>query len=75
MLVCIGLFMGLLQCLVVIAQVILGNIEAFLVFAILIILFWLQFYFVWIGVHWLRWLWGGGNLFTGFCLLSGPGGT
>jgi hypothetical protein len=68
MLLGIGAFMCLLQCLVIVAQAILGNIEALFVFGIPTVLFWLQFYFVWIGVHWLRWLWGGWNLLTGFCL-------
>ena len=27
--------------------------------AIFALLFWLQFYFIWIGVHWVRWLNGG----------------
>jgi hypothetical protein len=33
-----------------------GNIEALLAFGVLAMLFWLQFYFIWIGVHWVRWL-------------------
>lgn len=31
------------------------------------VLFWCQFYFIWIGVHWVRWLLAGLQIFYGFC--------
>jgi hypothetical protein len=45
-----------------------GLIEPLLVFAALRVLFWLQFYFVWIGVHWVRWLQAALNMFQGFAV-------
>jgi hypothetical protein len=46
-----------------------GSFEVVLIFAIGAALFWLFFYFIWIGIHWVRWLtafwWGA----WGFALL------
>jgi hypothetical protein len=53
-LVWIGLFLFILQCLVVTAQVILGNIDALFIYGTLIVLFWLQFYFVWNSIPFAR---------------------
>lgn len=44
-----------------------GLITIFFAYAALRLLFWLQFYFVWIGVHWVRWLQGGLSVLYGFC--------
>ncbi|MGI9113868.1 MAG: hypothetical protein DLM52_09840 [Chthoniobacterales bacterium] len=68
-LLAIGAFVFLLQGLSVMAEMVLGRLEVLVVLGILIVVFWLQFYFVWIGVHWLRWVWGGWNLLSGFALL------
>jgi hypothetical protein len=68
-LIYVGLFHFVFQVLVVAAQVIIGNLDRVLTFGVIIVFFWLLFYFVWIGVHWIRWLWGGWNLTAGFCLL------
>jgi hypothetical protein len=46
-----------------------GNIEQFLALAIGCALFWLQFYFIWIGIHWVRWLQGFLSALWGFTLL------
>ena len=46
-----------------------GAIEVILGLGVNAVFFWLQFYFIWIGVHWVRWLLGGWNLLAGFCLL------
>ena len=45
-----------------------GYISALLVFAGIRLVFWLQYYFVWIGVHWVRWLQGGVSMFYGLLL-------
>ena len=65
----IGLLCFILQALFIAAAVSVGNVDRVLIFGVMVALFWLQFYFVWIGVHWLRWLWGAWNLAAGFCLL------
>lgn len=67
--VCIGLFNFALQILVILALALSGNLERIFFFAVIGVIFWLQFYFVWIGVHWLRWLWGAWGIGVGFCLL------
>src|ERR1700730_17068627 len=43
-----------------------GNIEQVLVLSIFALIFWLQYYFIWIGVHWVRWLNGAWNALAGF---------
>jgi hypothetical protein len=45
------------------------SIEVTAVAALSCVIFWFLFYFVWIGIHWVRWLWGLWDLVTGFCLL------
>ena len=47
------------QCLVIGSQILVGRIELVLVASVGAIIFWLLFYFIWIGVHWVRWLSGG----------------
>src|ERR1041385_6712582 len=49
--------------------IITGAIEFVLVNALSSLIFWLQFYFIWIGVHWVRWLQGGWSALFGFALL------
>src|SRR5258708_30529294 len=50
-----------------------GAVEALLGFGFGAALFWLQFYFIWIGIHWVRWtsaafvgIWGFALLIWGF---------
>jgi len=59
----------LFQALVLGYGIITGLIELVLVHALASLIFWLQFYFIWIGVHWVRWLNGAWNAFCGFALL------
>jgi hypothetical protein len=46
-----------------------GDIQRMLGLGIFALLFWLQFYFIWIGVHWVRWLNGAWNGFWGFAFI------
>jgi hypothetical protein len=46
-----------------------GAIEFVLVQGIFSVIFWLQFYFIWIGVHWVRWFNGGLSALYGFALI------
>ncbi|HZE57105.1 MAG TPA: hypothetical protein VE031_04570 [Chthoniobacterales bacterium] len=59
----------LFQALVLGYGIITGLIEFVLVHALASVIFWLQFYLIWIGIHWLRWLNGGWNALCGFALL------
>jgi len=59
----------LLQALTLGYGIITGLIEFVLVHALGSLIFWLQFYFIWIGVHWVRWLNGAWTAFCGFALL------
>jgi hypothetical protein len=43
-----------------------GYLNALLFFAAVRSLFWLQYYFIWIGVHWVRWFQGGLSMLQGF---------
>jgi len=45
-----------------------GQIETLFIFAAIRTVFWIQFYFIWIGVHWVRWLQGAFNMAHGFVL-------
>ena len=58
-------FQGLILC----VGIILGETEGLLRFTTFWVLFWLQFYFIWIGVHWIRWLAGAWAGLTGFAYL------
>lgn len=52
-----------------------GNVETLLGQGAGALLFWLQFYFIWIGVHWVRWLQGLLSALWGFALIIwGVGG-
>jgi len=68
-LILIGCVTFLFQALALGYGIITGLIEFVLVHALAGLIFWLQFYFIWIGVHWVRWLNGGWNAFCGFALL------
>jgi hypothetical protein len=43
-----------------------GDIEMFIIAGFLAATFWMLFYFIWIGVHWTRWVVAGLLGFTGF---------
>jgi hypothetical protein len=58
-----------LQSLSLCYEIVAGNIERLLVLGIFALLFWLQFYFIWIGVHWVRWLNGAWSALWGFALV------
>lgn len=68
-LVSVGAFYFLLQATVFIAAAKDGNIEAVLVFGSVCAVFWMLFYFIWIGVQWIRWLAGAWCGINGFILL------
>jgi hypothetical protein len=57
------------QCLGLWLYISTADIEWLLFLSIGIVLFWLQFYFIWVGVHWVRWLSGGFNTIIGFIFL------
>jgi hypothetical protein len=57
------------QVLVLGSYILMGNIEQVLLQGIAALLFWLQFYFIWIGVHWVRWLQGFSSALWGFALV------
>jgi len=58
-----------LQCLSFWGLILGGDIQRMLGTGIFALLFWLQFYFIWIGVHWVRWLNGGWSALWGFALV------
>lgn|SRR5262249_37099685 len=68
-LVCIALFNFVLQVLIILGLALSGNLERIFFFGVASVIFWLLFYFIWIGVQWLRWLWGAWGVGIGFCLL------
>lgn len=47
-------------------RIALGDIETFIIAACMAAMFWMLFYFIWIGVHWTRWIVAGLLGFTGF---------
>ncbi|MBV9617606.1 MAG: prepilin peptidase [Verrucomicrobia bacterium] len=51
---------------IVVDHLLAGNIEGVISFGSICVLFWLSFYFIWIGVHWVRWLIGAFAGFVGF---------
>lgn len=51
------------------SQLLIGNVELLLAISVGAIAFWLSFYFIWIGVHWVRWLCGGFSCLLGFAKL------
>lgn len=46
-----------------------GDIQRVFVLGISALVFWLLYYFIWIGVHWVRWLTGSWNALVGFALI------
>lgn len=59
----------LAQLLVIASGIAVGSIDFALFHAAVALIFWLQFYFIWIGIHWVRWLTGGWNALLGFIYL------
>lgn len=58
-LVLLAIWTFLMQCLAIGPQILLGRIDLVLAGSVSALIVWLLFYFVWIGVHWVRWLIGG----------------
>lgn len=46
-----------------------GDIVGVVTFGIFVLIFWLQYYFIWIGVHWVRWVSGAWNALSGFAFV------
>ncbi len=65
-LVLIALLNLVCQALVFAWGIVLGETEGLLWLVTVSVLFWLQFYLIWIGVHWIRWLAGASAGLTGF---------
>lgn len=59
----------LIQLFLIGSQLLAGNLELVIYLMVGAILFWLAFYFIWIGVHWVRWLAGGWSCLFGFAQL------
>jgi hypothetical protein len=68
-LISIGLFHFLVQATMIFIFAWTGQFERAGGLAVAATFYWLQFYFVWIGVHWARFLWGAWNLVVGFCFI------
>ncbi len=64
-----GITTALFQGLILAGCVLTGNIEQLLAQGIATLIFWFQFYFIWIGVHWVRWLQGFISALWGFALM------
>lgn len=50
-------------------QILQGRVESVLSASVGALVFWLLFYFIWIGVHWVRWLIGGFSMLLAFANL------
>ena len=68
-LILIGLLNFVIQALNLTGHIILGDIERLLPLVSVFVLFWLQFYLIWIGINWIRWLAGAWSGLTGFAFL------
>jgi hypothetical protein len=55
-LVLLAIWSCLTQALLIGSQLLAGRVDVMLVVAVSALLWWLMFYFIWIGVHWVRWL-------------------
>jgi hypothetical protein len=65
-LVIIGVLTGMMQLFTIAILILGGFIEQLFLIATVVAASWLGFYFVWIGVHWVRWLLGTWWALTGF---------
>ena len=63
--VCVGVVNFLIQALIFYVSLTAG-VERALSLALVLVLWWLMFAFIWFGTHWLRWLLGGYSLLIGF---------
>src|ERR1700731_824030 len=68
-LIVIGLLHFAFQALLFAAGIVLGDTEGLVKLATVSVLFWLQFYFIWIGVSWVRWMAGAWAGAVGFVYL------
>ncbi len=68
-LVALAVWTLLSQSLVLGSEILLGRIEILLLGGAGALIFWLLFYFIWIGVHWVRWLTGGFLMLVSFAHL------
>ncbi len=68
-LISFGAFQFVMQLFLLMITAFAVNIEGTAGVAVGCVIFWFLFYLVWIGVRWVRWLWGGWNLVEGFCLI------
>ncbi|MFN2475702.1 MAG: hypothetical protein ABR526_05090 [Chthoniobacterales bacterium] len=68
-LVILAVLTALMQAFTLSRLVLTGAIEAVAIQASLAALFWLQFYFIWIGIQWVRWLQGAFSICFGFIML------
>jgi len=48
-------------------EIAVGSIEQLLTSSVGFVVFWFLFYFIWIGVHWIRWVMGAWSGAVGFC--------
>src|SRR3978361_2261983 len=64
-----GVLTLLNQSLIFGADILSGNIEHLLGLGLFALLFWLQFYFIWVGIHWVRWLNAAFSGLAGFAFL------
>jgi hypothetical protein len=58
-LVLLAIWELLLNCVTLGSLILLGKIDVLIAAIVGVIIFWLLFYFIWIGVHWVRWISGG----------------
>lgn len=68
-LILIAAFHLAIQIMLIGTNAVAGDFYRAVIFAAQSVLFWLLFYFIWIGIHWIRFVWGGWNMVAGFCLL------
>ena len=58
-LVLLAIWELIVNCVALGRLILLGRVELLVMAVIGIIIFWLLFYFIWVGVHWVRWISGG----------------
>ena len=68
-LVALAIWTALTQLLLIGSQILVGRIEVVLAAGFGALVWWLLFYFIWIGVHWVRWLSAGLGALLGFANL------
>jgi hypothetical protein len=68
-LTCIAFFQFLFPGVVLATKATSGDVESVVGFGVGVVFLWILFYFIWVGIHWVRWFYGGWNGFLGFVLL------